>query len=402
MTACPAAYDEQWRVLRRKRGIRMAKREEKGARLFCAAALCAVLGAAGVFCLFQTLPAVGEEQLAVAAAGFILPDGALAAVREGGLFGEGLASSSPASSGAASEASPESSGVSSSASSSGLPEQAGSSAVPEDEDAVAAGLFPENGPVETVLENGINETTSSNTGIQYGNVWVKNTNQYHDIDIGAVLQEQPDVSLKRDGSVEILLYHTHTTEAFQGDTRTQDNSRNVVAVGEKIAAELEAAGFGVVHDITCHDYPSYNGSYDRSGETIQRNLEKYPGIQVAIDIHRDALGTSDARVKPTVMVNGRKAAQIMIVSGCDDDGTLGFPDWEYNLRLAVRCQQAVSDLYPSLARPLSFCPKKYNEHMTHGSILVEFGTDASTLDEVLYSGELFGKALVQTLLGLTE
>ena len=270
MTACPAAYDEQWRVLRRKRGIRMAKREEKGARLFCAAALCAVLGAAGVFCLFQTLPAVGEEQLAVAAAGFILPDGALAAVREGGLFGEGLASSSPASSGAASEASPESSGVSSSASSSGLPEQAGSSAVPEDEDAVAAGLFPENGPVETVLENGINETTISNTGIQYGNVWVKNTNQYHDIDIGAVLQEQPDVSLKRDGSVEILLYHTHTTEAFQGDTRTQDNSRNVVAVGEKIAAELEAAGFGVVHDITCHDYPSYNGSYDRSGETIQR------------------------------------------------------------------------------------------------------------------------------------
>ena len=57
-------------------------------------------------------------------------------------------------------------------------------------------------------------------------------------------------SLKRDGSVEILLYHTHTTEAFQGDTRTQDNSRNVVAVGEKIAAELEAAGLGVVHDLS--------------------------------------------------------------------------------------------------------------------------------------------------------
>lgn len=270
------------------------------------------------------------------------------------------------------------------------------------QEAVAAGLFPENGPVETVLENGINETTISNTGIQYGNVWVKNTNKYHDIDIAAELEKQPDVSLKRDGSVEILLYHTHTTEAFQGETRTQDNSRNVVAVGEKVAAELEAAGFGVVHDTTCHDYPSYNGSYDRSGETIQRNLEQYPGIQVAIDIHRDALGTSDARTKPTVMVNGRKAAQIMIVSGCDDDGTIGFPDWEYNLRLAVRCQQAVSDLYPSLARPLSFCPKKYNEHMTHGSILVEFGTDASTLDEVLYSGELFGKALVQTLLGLVE
>lgn len=377
----------------------MGKREEKGGKLFCAAALCAVLGAAGMLCLFETLPALDEGGFSVAAAGFILPDGALAAVREGELFWEtdssapDVGSSSPA---------PASSALSDSSSS---PLSSASSAQSEAEqmqEAVAAGLFPENGPVETVLENGINETTISNTGIQYGNVWVKNTNKYHDIDIAAELEKQPDVSLKRDGSVEILLYHTHTTEAFQGETRTQDNSRNVVAVGEKVAAELEAAGFGVVHDTTCHDYPSYNGSYDRSGETIQRNLEQYPGIQVAIDIHRDALGTSDARTKPTVMVNGRKAAQIMIVSGCDDDGTIGFPDWEYNLRLAVRCQQAVSDLYPSLARPLSFCPKKYNEHMTHGSILVEFGTDASTLDEVLYSGELFGKALVQTLLGLVE
>lgn len=377
----------------------MGKREEKGGKLFCAAALCAVLGAAGMLCLFETLPALDEGGFSVAAAGFILPDGALAAVREGELFWETDSSAPDAGS---SSPAPASSALSDSSSS---PLSSASSAQSEAEqmqEAVAAGLFPENGPVETVLENGINETTISNTGIQYGNVWVKNTNKYHDIDIAAELEKQPDVSLKRDGSVEILLYHTHTTEAFQGETRTQDNSRNVVAVGKKVAAELEAAGFGVVHDTTCHDYPSYNGSYDRSGETIQRNLEQYPGIQVAIDIHRDALGTSDARTKPTVMVNGRKAAQIMIVSGCDDDGTIGFPDWEYNLRLAVRCQQAVSDLYPSLARPLSFCPKKYNEHMTHGSILVEFGTDASTLDEVLYSGELFGKALVQTLLGLVE
>ncbi len=377
----------------------MGKREEKGGKLFCAAALCAVLGAAGMLCLFETLPALDEGGFSVAAAGFILPDGALAAVREGELFWETDSSAPDAGSSSPAPASSALSDFSSSPLSSAPSAQ---SEAEQMQEAVAAGLFPENGPVETVLENGINETTISNTGIQYGNVWVKNTNKYHDIDIAAELEKQPDVSLKRDGSVEILLYHTHTTEAFQGETRTQDNSRNVVAVGEKVAAELEAAGFGVVHDTTCHDYPSYNGSYDRSGETIQRNLEKYPGIQVAIDIHRDALGTSDARTKPTVMVNGRKAAQIMIVSGCDDDGTIGFPDWEYNLRLAVRCQQAVSDLYPSLARPLSFCPKKYNEHMTHGSILVEFGTDASTLDEVLYSGELFGKALVQTLLGLVE
>ena len=171
---------------------------------------------------------------------------------------------------------------------------------------------------------------------------------------------------------------------------------------EEIKKQLEAAGFGVVHDTTCHDYPSYNGSYDRSGETIQRNLEKYPDIQVTLDVHRDAMGTQDGmRIKPTALINGKKAAQVMIISGCDDDGTLGFPNWEYNLRLGVRIQKSLSDLYPGLARPLSFCPKKYNEHMTKGSLLVEFGTEVNTLEEVKYSGQLFGKALAETLEQLT-
>lgn len=374
------------------------QRGERG-KLFCAAALCAVLGAAGVVCAAATAPSV-TGGLSVAAAGFILPDGALAAAQEGELFAPAASSEQAASSAVSAPSS--SAGAENGQTASSAASAAESSASSQAAAPAAAQAQGQNGPVETVTENGIQESTISNTGVQYGNVWVKNSNLYHSVDIPAVLAEEPDVSLKRDGSVEILLYHTHTTEAFQGDTRTQDNSRNVVAVGEKVKAELEKAGFGVVHDTTCHDYPSYNGSYDRSGETIEKNLAEYPGIQVTIDIHRDALGGSGARVKPTVYVNGKKAAQIMIVAGCDDDGTLGFPDWEYNLRLAMRCQQAVSDLYPSLARPMHFCPKKYNEHYTHGSLLVEFGTDASTLDEVLYAGELFGKALAQTLLGLTE
>ena len=35
----------------------------------------------------------------------------------------------------------------------------------------------------------------------------------------------------------------------------------------------------------------------------------------------------------------------MIISGCDDDGTLGFPNWQYNLRLAVRMQKSMADRY---------------------------------------------------------
>ena len=148
----------------------MGKREEKGGKLFCAAALCAVLGAAGILCLFETLPALDEGGFSVAAAGFILPDGALAAVREGELFWE--TDSSVPDAGSSSPA-PVSSALSDSSSSPLSSAPSAQSEAEQMQEAVAAGLFPENGPVETVLENGINETTISNTGIQYGNVWVK-------------------------------------------------------------------------------------------------------------------------------------------------------------------------------------------------------------------------------------
>ena len=90
-------------------------------------------------------------------------------------------------------------------------------------------------------------------------MWVKNTNQYHDIDIAAELAKQPAVKMKKDGTKQILIYHTHTTEAFAGSSRTQDNSQNVVAVGEEIKQQPETDGFGVLHDTTLPPDPSHNG-----------------------------------------------------------------------------------------------------------------------------------------------
>ena len=108
------------------------------------------------------------------------------------------------------------------------------------------------------------------------------------------------------GTGRIPQRHTH---------RSQDETQSVVLVGDAIAAQLRAAGIGVIHDTTCHDYPAYNGAYDRSAVTMQKNLEKYPGIQVTLDIHRDAIGDNSVRKKPTVTIDGKKAAQIMILSG---------------------------------------------------------------------------------------
>ena len=79
---------------------------------------------------------------------------------------------------------------------------------------------------------------------------------------------------------------------------------------------------------------------DASAEAIKKMLKKYSSIEMVIDVHRDSLTKSDGtRVKPIAEIDGKKAAQVMILAGCNEDGALEFLNWEYNLRFDVRLQQ---------------------------------------------------------------
>ena len=135
-------------------------------------------------------------------------------------------------------------------------------------------------------------------------------------------------------------------------------------------------------------------------ETIQSYLEKYPSIKVVLDIHRDAFSTDEdgAMKKPTFKTaDGQKAAQIMIMAGCDVDGVRDFPEWRYNLRLALRLQQTAERLYPGMTRPLNFGDFVYNMNANTGSLLIEVGTDGNSLNEVKLAGSLLGNALAECL-----
>ena len=127
---------------------------------------------------------------------------------------------------------------------------------------------------------------------------------------------------------------------------------------------------------------------------LQKNLAEHPGIQVTIDVHRDSMTTeAGTKYKPTAVINGKKAAQIMFLAGCDADGSWGdFPNWRQNLRLILRLQQTATRLYPDLVRPLSFSNSKYNMNATTGSLLVEVGTEVNTVEEAKYSGRLVGRS----------
>ena len=222
-------------------------------------------------------------------------------------------------------------------------------------------------------------------------------------------ENEPDFTIETDGTPQVLIMHTHTTESFEPfvresfdssfNYRTTDPSKNVVMIGDSIAKQLENAGIGVIHDSTIHDYPSYNGSYERSAETVKGILAENPTIKVVLDIHRDAVGSSDSIMQPTVDIDGKQAAQIMIICGCDD-GTLDMPDYIKNFRFACKMQNGFANDYPGLARPMMFDYRKYNQDLTTGSLLIEVGSHGNTLSQVEYSGELIGRSLAKTLKGL--
>ena len=101
-------------------------------------------------------------------------------------------------------------------------------------------------------------------------------------------------------------------------------------------------------------------------------------------------------------VNGENAAQIMIMAGCDLSEDPLFPDWRENLHLALRLQQKGDLLYPGLFRPLFFAQRNYNMHATHGSLLVEVGTEVNTQREADYAGKLLGETMLAVLNDIAE
>ncbi len=235
-----------------------------------------------------------------------------------------------------------------------------------------------------------------------------------DISNGKLLEESrllPEFTIEKNGEPQVLIMHTHTTESFEpyereqyDDTfnyRTTDPSKNMVMVGDRIAEQLEKGGIGCIHDSTIHDYPSYNGSYDRSAETVKSILAEYPSIKIVLDIHRDAIASGDSLVQPVVTVDGKDAAQVMIISGCDD-GTMDMPNYMKNFRFSSLLQQQMSSDYSNFTRPILFDYRNYNQNLTTGSILIEVGSHGNTLEQAGNAGELIGKSLVKALDKITE
>ena len=226
------------------------------------------------------------------------------------------------------------------------------------------------------------------------------------VDLAALAAASVEITLPERGP-QILILHTHATEAYTQDgsdiytpsdnARTLDEHYNMLRVGDEMERVFTELGLEVIHDRALYDYPQYNGAYSRSGEAIQSYLERYPSIQIVLDVHRDALVGEDGTVyKAATTIDGSKVAQVMLVLGSGE----GHPDWAKNLTLAAKIQKSMDTLYPTLARPMTMRGSVYNQNLAPGALLVEVGCHGNTLQEALGGARLFARAAGQVLLGL--
>ena len=182
--------------------------------------------------------------------------------------------------------------------------------------------------------------------------------------------------------------------------RTTDCTHNIVRVGEEMAAVFRQQGFEVIHDTNLYDYPSYNDSYVNSKAAVKKWLEKYPSIQIILDVHRDALAGSDGTIYKLVSEEqGQKVAQTMLVVGTNVGGA-NHPAWCDNLALAVALQEKLMADYETLARPIVLRNSSYNQQLLPGYLLVEVGGHGNTLTEAIQGGKLFAQSTGQALKSL--
>ena len=304
--------------------------------------------------------------------------------------------------------SPETAGAAAADSGQAAPAQGSAAAPAAPDDPGAAQPEPEEIPegMAPLLET--HYTQGSGAGyVQSGAATVRNCTALSNADIATEMMQALPFSVEvGTDAPQVLIMHTHTTETYElaerswcdpaFSARSTDLSVNMAAVGEEMAAQLNAAGICTLHDTTLHDYPSYNGSYAKSNATVRSYLELYPTIKVVIDVHRDAIQRDDGtRNKPVAMIGGMKSAQVMIICGADVNGNL--PNFRQNLRFASRWQDKMESMFPGLTRPVLFDYRYYNQDLTTGSLLIEVGGHANTLEEAKYAGRMAGQALAALL-----
>lgn len=221
-----------------------------------------------------------------------------------------------------------------------------------------------------------------------------NTTSYQ-VDVESMLQQKLDWNLY-DDEPTVLILHAHATESYSGTKgyRSQDDTLNMISIGDRLAELLEEAGIGVIHDRTLHDEPSYSGSYTSARASMKEYLAKYPSIQLVLDLHRDAAEDSQGnQIGYTLSTPQGDAAKLLLVVGTNAGGQ-NHPQWQKNMTLAVKLHAQLQKDAPGICRSLQIRTSRFNQDLSPGALLVEMGTAGNTHEEAMLAVEILAQSII--------
>lgn len=240
-------------------------------------------------------------------------------------------------------------------------------------------------------------------------------NRYFSMDVTTTIDSErldgkkllsKDFTLKQDASKpQILIYHTHSQEAFI-DSVEGDDSTTIVGIGDYLTDILtKEYGYNVIHERGVFDLVDgvldRNLAYDLSEDAVRGWLEKYPSIEIVIDLHRDGVDGT----KFVTEYQGKPAAKLMYIVGMSrtadnvDISYLPNPYVEDNLAFALQLQLCAQETQPDLMRNIYLMAYRFNMHLRPKSLLLESGTQLNTVQEERNAMEAFASVLDKVLRG---
>ena len=216
-----------------------------------------------------------------------------------------------------------------------------------------------------------------------------------------------DLTLPKEvGLPQILIYHSHSQEAFC-DSREGKVEDTIVGVGDYLTKLLsETYGYQVMHVTEKFDLAGgeldRSKAYDYARAWLEPVLKENPSIQVVIDLHRD--GVPDDR-RLVTEINGKETAQLLFYNGLShtiNSGDLSYlpnPYIQDNLAFSFQLEYQAALYYPELYRGIYLAGLRYNLHLRPRALLLEAGAQTNTVQEVKNAMEPFADILDRVLQG---
>lgn len=212
-----------------------------------------------------------------------------------------------------------------------------------------------------------------------------------------------DMTLPQEGDgPQILIYHTHSQEAF-ADSVPGDVNTGIVGVGECLTKILtEQYGYRVLHNTGQYDVETRDNAYSQALPAVEQILAENPSIQVIIDLHRDEVAEE---TKLVTDIQGRPTARFMFFNGLSRTRKTGDIDYlanenqEANLAFSFQMQLKAAEYYPGLTRRIYLKGYRYNMHLRPRTLLVELGAQNNTVEEAINACDPLAHILDMVLKG---